>query len=297
MDDLPPPPASVVRPPVLKWTLQLTALVLVAGLVLGGVILLSQHAREQIRERERFQTAFADIDCNPPAPLERAEFLEEVLYHSRQPERFSTLDDSLVERLNAAFLQHPWVAKVDKVDVTPPRGVRVTLIYRQPALAVAVASDLAGTTPKLRAVDEQGILLPKKVPIPGDLIVLHGAPRPASAAGKPWGDPGVAAAAQTVVLLKPQLGKSGITAMSLTPQGLMLWSSHVKVIWGLTSSKGDEATFVEKERRLGEVLAKPQSMSWWSPWMHEIDLRPREGIKSRLVPWESPAAVNSTKKD
>src|SRR5262249_62336389 len=117
-----------------------------------------------------------------------ARLLEAVLSPGRLPARFPLLADGVPERLPAAFAQHPWVARVDGVELAPPRTVRVRLAYRQPALAVEVTPDLAGavTSPvPLRAADEQGILLPKRASIPDDLPVLRHAPRPTGPAGQP----------------------------------------------------------------------------------------------------------------
>jgi hypothetical protein len=54
-------------------------------------------------------------------------------------------------------------------------------------------------------VDEQGVLLPRKVAQMQRLPILYKAPRPAGAAGQRWGDSGVHAAAQAAMQLKPHL--------------------------------------------------------------------------------------------
>jgi len=303
--------------------LQLVALLLLVGLLLCGLIWLGAYAREQLREHERFQVAFADIECNPPAPLQRPEFLEEVRYHGRLPERFSIFEDGLSDRLQIGFAQHPWVARVDKVELAAPRSVRVALVYRQPVLAVVVTPDLAAKhSPPLpvgergrgegladdpaklplRAVDDQGVLLPKNVPLPRGLPILYRAPRPGGGAGRPWGDPGVLAAAQMAVLLKPPLfstplpvGERGeerveIKAMTWSEQGLILWGAGFKVLWGRPPelAKGEEAATVVKEQRLMALLAKLKPLGSRWPWMHEYDVRPREAMTDRLVLWERP---------
>ena len=60
--------------------------------------------------------------------------------------------------MQEGFAKHPWVAQVEKVEVVPPRSVRVALAYRQPVLAVVVTPDLAepnGQGRALRAVDDR----------------------------------------------------------------------------------------------------------------------------------------------
>jgi hypothetical protein len=139
-------------------------------------------------------------------------------------------------------------------------------------------------------VDGQGILLPKKVPIARALPILFRAPRPGGGAGQAWGEPGVVAAAQVVARLKPYLERAGITAMMSSEQGLVMWGSEYKVLWGCTPerAKGEEASVVVKEHRFVELLAKRDSRGSWWPFVHEYDLRPREAMADRLVVWDRP---------
>src|SRR5207249_2853426 len=90
----------------------------------------------------------------------------------------------------------------------------------------------AGQKPRfLRAVDSKGILLPKKVPIPNDVLVLEKAPIPIGAAGKPWGDPLVHLAAFTIWTIdwfdvresaRKVYSKLRLTHLEWTPDGLLL---------------------------------------------------------------------------
>jgi hypothetical protein len=298
------PPLSLdssVRPVLRRWVVQFVGLVLVVGLLLGCVLWLGSYARDQLRLHERFQVAFADIDCIPPVPLQRNEFLEEVRYHAQLPERMAIFQDGLADRLHEGFSKHPWVARVEKVELSPPHTVRVTLAYREPVLAVAVTSDLAGapvdggldspaSSPALRTVDGQGILLPKKVPFSRSLPILYGAPRPAGGAGQVWSNPGVVAAARTAVWLKPYLERAGVTAMMSSEQGLVIWGSGYKMLWGRPpeQAKGEEASLVVKEQRFLELMAKRDSVGSWWPFVHEYDLRPRKAMTDRLVMWDRP---------
>jgi hypothetical protein len=171
------------------WTLKTVALLGAVGLFLAGLILLSQAARDRLREQGRYTLPFADISCTPPPGLSRADFLEEVRYYAAVPGRLHLLEPDLAERLAGAFARHPWVAEVERVEVVLPAQVEVRLRYRRPALAVRVAG-------RLRVVDDRGVLLPRGAAA-GGLPVFQGqAAPPAGPVGTPWGDPAVEAAAR-----------------------------------------------------------------------------------------------------
>ncbi len=120
----------------------------------------------------------------PPPGQTRVEFLEEVQYLSRLPDRIHLLDDDLSELLTAAFARHPWVERVDVITIEPPRKVRVRLTMRRPVLAVR-------TNDGLIAVDAQGWRLPTFAGV-ASLPVFEGeAMPPRGPAGTKWGDPRV----------------------------------------------------------------------------------------------------------
>jgi hypothetical protein len=289
---------SSIHPVVRRWTVQFAGLLIAVGLLLSGVLWLGSYAREQLRQHERFQIAFTDIDCIPPAPLGRSEFLDEVRYHAQMPERLAIFQEGLSDRLTEGFARHPWVARVEKVEISPPHTVRVTLAYREPVLAVVVTSDLADLDGcvnsaglPLRAVDGQGILLPKKVPLTPALTILYQAPRPAGGSGQSLGNPVVVGAARTAARLKPYLEQAGITAMMWMDQyELVMWGSSFKLVWGQPQATAprDEASFVTKEQRLRELMPRLNSTGSWWPFAHEYDLRPREALAERLVMWDRP---------
>src|SRR5262249_11509433 len=105
------------------------------------------------------------------------------------PERLPLLDEDLPRRLAEAFERHPWVEKVERVEVCPPGRVQVRHVYRVPVLAVPVAG-------QLRAVDCHGILLPATAPPQVLPVFKEPAAPPQGPAGTPWGDPAVEAAAR-----------------------------------------------------------------------------------------------------
>jgi hypothetical protein len=178
-----------------RWLLVWFAPALGVGLLVAGVFLLGKIARDHLRGLDRYTIAFAEIDCTPPAGQTRADFLDEVQYLTDLPDQLRLLDDDLPARLAEAFARHPWVEKVERVEIIPPRQVRVRLSYRTPVLAVKVAG-------QTRAVDVHGILLPATAVTRGLPVFPGQAPPPAGPAGTRWGDAAVEAAARAA--LKPR---------------------------------------------------------------------------------------------
>src|SRR5205823_3327632 len=138
---LPEPTAPPRR--LRRWLLQFLAAVLGCGLLVAGMAWLVPVVREMIQGGERHQAAFADIECNPPSPLTRGEFLDDVQFYSELPDRFSVLEPGLESKLQAGFARHPWVLSA-VATLRPPHGVTLTVVYREPALAVTVPPDFAG---------------------------------------------------------------------------------------------------------------------------------------------------------
>jgi len=174
---------------MIRWILKSLALLLAVGLVLAGLIVVGNLAKEDVRERDRYTLEFADIDCVPPPGQSRAEFLEQVQYVASLPATLRLLDDDLPKRLAECFARHPWVEKVENVEIARPRSVRVKLVYRTPVLAVRWAGDV-------RAADARGILLPASAPTEGLPVFPGDAAQPAGPAGSRWGDAAVEAAAR-----------------------------------------------------------------------------------------------------
>jgi cell division septal protein FtsQ len=184
-----PAPDPEPRPGVRRLAFRVTALLLGVGLFVAGVIVLGGYAQERLRDRDRYTLPFSAIECLPPPPYQpRPDFLDEVQYLGRLQGRLRLLDPDLGKRLAEGFAQHPWVRRVEQVEVTPKR-VRVRLVYRRPALAVHRGE-------RVRVVDGDGVLLPKEAPAGGLPVFKGSAPRPTGPAGTRWGDAAVERAAR-----------------------------------------------------------------------------------------------------
>lgn len=186
----------------------LLTLAAAAGVV-WGVVLLGDSARRGIGPRDRYAVRFADIDCNPPAGLDRASFLSEVRYTTKFPETFQSLDPELTPRLTAAFTAHPWVAGVEGITVDAEGKVTVNLKHRVPFLAVKL------TDGDRRAVDTAGVLLPRAASTAGLPELATPLPPPTCDAGQRWPDATVTRAVDLVATHHPR-------KLEKTPQGWRL---------------------------------------------------------------------------
>jgi hypothetical protein len=182
-------PEPALRPGVRRLAFKVAALLLGVGLFVAGMIGLGEYAQEQLRDRDRYTLPFSAIECLPAPPYQpRPDFLDEVQYLARLPNRLRLLEPDLAKQLAEGFAQHPWVRRVEQVEVTSKR-LCVRLVYRRPALAVRRGE-------RVRVVDGEGILLPKDALADGLPVFQGSAPRPAGPAGTRWGDAAVEKAAR-----------------------------------------------------------------------------------------------------
>jgi hypothetical protein len=241
-----------------RWLVQIVLTLLTCALALGGVIALGQYFRRHLRDEPRYQFPFAEIECPAPPGISRAAFLSEVQYLNGLPEQVSVLDDSLAERLAVAFAHHAWVTKVERVEIGPGRRILVELQFRLPVLAVTFSEK----TLVMRAVDKQGVLMPREADAKSLPALMGIFPPPAAGPGKPWGDPEVETAARVAALLQPHQAQLKLNTMQWTSGTLRLgrdeFRSGLVVIWG--HALGDEAAgepgAEEKMRRLLEYCKK-----------------------------------------
>lgn len=254
---------------------------------LGGLLWLGRLALDRVRGLDRYTVAFADIDCPAPPGQKRAGFLEEVQYLAGMPDRLRLLEDGLAERLAAAFGRHPWVETVGRVEVVPPRQVRVELAFRTPVLVVAVSQAAGGALVPGRVVDRQGVLLPRSAPVARGLPVLRGNfPAPAGPPGTPWGDPAVTAAARTAAYLRPYRDRLNTTDVQVTEEGIVLSGPLTRVFWGRPpgAEPAGEASAARKRERLLGFCQSPEGLAGM-----EYDLRPPDRAVRRPFPKEPDA--------
>lgn len=224
--------------------------VIAAGCLLGAVLIAGQLARLSLRTAERYQLPFSAIECPAPLGLDREAFLAEVRYYGRLPDRIPLIDDNLPELLRSAFLRHPWVERVGRVQVGPGRRLIVELQFRTPVLGIRLPD---GT---IRAVDRFGYLLPRSADT--HALPLLECPTPPAALGKPWGDPRVEGAAHVAEALAPYQDRLQLLVFRFHDDDLILRrdpKSGPTVIWGPPTGETDERVrrLVQRADQLDQV--------------------------------------------
>lgn len=215
--------------------------------VLAGVQVVGWWSRSALRGSDRFQLAFADIECTPPPALSQRDFLGEVQYLAGAPERIDLLARELPQALTIAFGRHPWVLEVERVEVLPERKVRVQLVHRTPVLAVMHAR-------QRRAIDSQGVLLPATAPSKDLPLYCSPVPPPRGGPGTEWGDSTLRTAAQTIAFLQgqPELKHLALVESSVT--GLVLTTSAgSRILWGQPAD-GDSGRRAVAQKKREELV-------------------------------------------
>jgi hypothetical protein len=224
-----------------KWVTQILAPLLCGVLLLLGVVALNSLLRGYFHDNQRCTIAFSDIEVEPPGKLSCEEFLGEVQYLANWPDQINLLDDGLPAHLS--FAVHPWVESVERVQITPPRQVRVLLRYRIPVLAVSPG----------RVVDHNGVLLPLAAADP-QLPTLDGKiPPPTAHTGQPWGDAGVVRAAAVAAQLAPYQEQLRLKRFEIANGVLILVGERTRVVWGKGESE-DSANEPTDEMKLQRLL-------------------------------------------
>jgi hypothetical protein len=170
----------------------LTLVVFSAGII--TLVWFGSHAGNQIAGHPRYTIRFTDIECDAPPGTTRETFLSEVRYLGNIPATIQVVDAGLPDELSTLFQKHPWVEKVQGVEVTAERVVRVQLRFRTPVLLVR----MTGSNPQQRLVDAKGVLLPPAPPPDGVAVLVNEQPPPTVLTGQVWDGP-VKRAAELVV--------------------------------------------------------------------------------------------------
>lgn len=110
-------------------------------------------------------------------------------------------DPDVPQRLERAFLMHPWIRDVVRVELRHPAGAVVTVACREPVAMVAWQGGLL-------AVDADGVVLPSADFTPESAAaypkVLGVTSSPLGLEGSRWGDPLVDEAAAVAAAIGPE---------------------------------------------------------------------------------------------
>jgi hypothetical protein len=157
-----------------------------------ALILLTKQLIPDLSIRPEYQLSAAQITITTPPRWIPADIRQQICEQAAQAQPLSLLDDSLSERIAAAFHTHPWVLRVIRVQKMWPARVHVELEWRRP---VAMVNGIDGFYP----VDINGVLLPGRDFAPADLkrfpVIENISSVPLGRVGEAWGDPVVNEAA------------------------------------------------------------------------------------------------------
>jgi hypothetical protein len=234
-------------------------MLLVAAFLAGWYLVWRQVGGRVLTSRE-YLLGPQGVEITPPPSWIRTDVRGEVFRNASLDGPLSIMDDSLTERIAAAFSLHPWIAKVQRVTKYHPAHVRVEVEYRRPVLMVEVAG---GVLP----VDARGVLLPS-----GDFSPVERSrfPRlvgvntsPMGTAGERWGDARVVGAAEIAALLRPAWDELKLDAIvpSASPSGAgddfvysLYTRGRTQIIWGRAPGvpAAGESSAAEKAAKLKE---------------------------------------------
>lgn len=168
----------------------------VIGTALAGLLYAWQRWGEPGLNPAEYTVTLDRIAVTPQPAWIHADVKAEVL-RSAGTAQLNLRDPQLVEALAAAFVLHPWVKQVVRVQKHYPARVNVELEYRRPVAAVEVASQ---NEPGLLFVDATGVLLPSADFAQGQakdfLRIVAGNETPAGVYGTVWGSERIAGAAR-----------------------------------------------------------------------------------------------------
>lgn len=151
----PPPPEPASGIFTLLRQSGLGTLVVVCGLLAGTGWFLWQQVHRTVAARGDYLLELNEIELPPKPAWIRADVRAEALRDASLDPPLSLIDSSLPERLAKAYRLHPWVSRVEGVQLTYPAHANIKLQYRQPVAMVDVNSGLL-------PIDAAGTLLPTR---------------------------------------------------------------------------------------------------------------------------------------
>jgi hypothetical protein len=153
-----------------------------------------------LSSRPEYQIDWKGVTVTPTPRGVPARVVEDVRKQAQLPERLSLLQPGLAKEIAGAFAKHPWIERVDRVEVKRQRRIEVDLTYRRVAMVVE-------TSRGFYPVDAHSVLLPpadfspedvNKLPVCRNVKTL-----PQGEAGEPWGDVVVECAAKIADSIAP----------------------------------------------------------------------------------------------
>ncbi len=263
---------------LLDWSLRPRILVAITLTMLFVVIIPAIPSLwPSVNQRERFQMSVDRIDLTQAARWTPHDIVDTIAKSHPEWKDRSLLEANLAEDLAVDFAQHPWIAKVDRVEKTRQGRIIIEVTYRTP---VAMVETHRGLYP----VDAEAVLLP-----PNDFSLTQSdqlphlrqvRSMPSGRAGTKWDDSLVVAGAKLCAALMPKgnlethWDRYGLEAViaplpvgenaSVPPEPPvyeLLTQGGRRIIWG--RPPGDDAlepTVAQKLGRLDSYIRQQKSL-------------------------------------
>ncbi len=295
-----PAPAVPARSSLVNWFFRPRQLVITASL---GLLWLFAPAviryLPQLEDRPEYQVGPEQVTLNPAPRWVPPDLIRQVFERAGFDGTESLLDETLSERVAAAFYTHPWIENVRTVRKSFPPRLYVDVVYREP---VAMVKGVDGYYP----IDRHSILLPPRDFAAADTqrypVIERVSSVPLGRLGQSWGDPAVAGAAQLAAVLNAAEDGTESWWKRLDLQAILVprrvafaedldrlefqlkTRGGSEILWGRApgTRHPGELTVAQKLQRLNEYQRDYGSFDdAHGPW--EIDIRPWNGIGRGLL--------------
>lgn len=205
--------------------------IICAGTIFAALWSGWQVMRETALADGRYQAGRRDILTLSPPPWISPHFIDEVLSYRKVTDStgVNITDRKAIEDLFVAFTKHPWVKRVESLEIAYPARIFVRLEFRVPTALVEAAAEQYG--PEFRGgvfpIDAEGVLLPSdylkasQAADPGsvfDYLWISGIrSTPMGGVGEPWNDPRLEEAALLAEMLGDDFSRLGIQKIAVRP--------------------------------------------------------------------------------
>lgn len=292
---------STARSPrVAGWLTPRRLLIAACAAALAISVPVGRRWLPDLSSQPEYQVSVDRIFMTPPPDWVPEDIVQQVLSRSELGEGMSLLDETLSERIAAAFHTHPWVESVRRVHKSYPARVHVDVTWRTP---VAMVEGVDGYYP----VDRHAVLLPPDGFSVEDVDnfprIIQVASIPLGAIGEAWGDPAVEGAAELAGILVradadgicwwERLQLQAISVPSRVTlshdedelEFILVTKGGSRIFWGRSplSTHPGELSVSQKLDRLTEYQSAFGGFDD-AHGPYEIDIRPWQGIgRSRLA--------------
>jgi hypothetical protein len=301
---VPSVPTPATQSAFIRWMFKPRSLVLAAGIAslwIFGPLAIRQLPK--LEQRPEYMVGPDQVTITPPPRWIPPELVKQVFERAGFTDHESLLDETLSERVAAAFYTHPWIENVRAVRKSFPARLQVDVVYREP---VAMVKGFDGHYP----IDRNGVLLPPGDFSPADTerypVIEQVSSVPQGKIGEKWGDPVVDGAAELASVLNSATAEQQSWWNKLELQAILVPRSVVmggdvdqteyllrtqggsEIHWGRAPSTLHPGELAVKQK-LERLASFQKDFGGFddSHGPYEIDIRPWNGIRRGALARES----------